>query len=192
MCTLPTLFNLFLIQSWEVGIIIIPILHIQKLKCWEGKHRVGIFHLLFSRHSPSAPWHGSRVPWWKHASFHFYYFQNQLPACRVPHREKWTAPGFTLLWRREIFSSDLESHIENEWHIFKSSQMEMKYHVRGVQNWRRMAFLTRSPASWHPPPSHCLSLPLWPWTSPSFQTLDAWVITSLPWQFVSVKRPRKL
>lgn len=50
---------------------------------------------------------------------------------------KWTAPGFTLLWRRGIFSSDLESHMGNDWHVFQSSQMEMKCHVKGIQNWTR-------------------------------------------------------
>lgn len=34
---------------------------------------------------------------------------------------KWIASGFTVLWRRDIFSSDIESHFGMDWHIFESS-----------------------------------------------------------------------
>lgn len=34
--------------------------------------------------------------------------------------------GFTLLWKRDIFSSDPESHIGNDRHVLASSWMEMQ------------------------------------------------------------------
>lgn len=34
---------------------------------------------------------------------------------------KWIASGFTVLWRRDIFSSDIESRFGMDWHIFESS-----------------------------------------------------------------------
>lgn len=34
---------------------------------------------------------------------------------------KWIASDFTVSWRRDIFSSDIESHFGMDWHIFESS-----------------------------------------------------------------------
>ena len=50
---------------------------------------------------------------------------------------KWTVSGFTLLWKRDIFSSDPESHIGNDRHVLESFWMEMQCRVKGIQSQRR-------------------------------------------------------